>query len=114
MNGVATRRSESQSLTNPAVTALQEAYVREVIDTVNDLDNVLYEIANETEERPASQWQYHMIDFVKQYEGAKPKQHPVGMTVPYPGSDDQVFDSDADWISPVVAAASRATAARSS
>ena len=31
----------------PAVTALQEAYVRNVIDTVNDLDNVLYDICNE-------------------------------------------------------------------
>ena len=29
------------------MTALQEAYVRKVIDTVNDLDNVLYEITNE-------------------------------------------------------------------
>ena len=31
-----------------AVTALQEAYIRKVIDTVNDLDNVLYEISNES------------------------------------------------------------------
>lgn len=35
------------SLKNPAVVAQQEAYVRQVIDTVNDLDNVLYEIINE-------------------------------------------------------------------
>ena len=32
----------------PAITALQEAYVRKVIDTVGDLDNVLYEISNES------------------------------------------------------------------
>ena len=31
----------------PAVLAAQHAYVRKVIDTVNDLDNVLYEISNE-------------------------------------------------------------------
>ena len=31
-----------------AITALQEAYVRKVVDTVNDLDNVLYEISNES------------------------------------------------------------------
>ena len=31
----------------PAITSLQEAYVRKVIDAVNDLDNVLYEICNE-------------------------------------------------------------------
>ena len=36
-------------LINPGVTRLQEAYVRKVIDTVNDLDNVLYEISNENQ-----------------------------------------------------------------
>jgi len=35
------------TLALPTVTALQEAYVRKVVDTVNDLDNVLYEIGNE-------------------------------------------------------------------
>jgi hypothetical protein len=30
------------------VRALQEAYVRKVIDTVQDLPNVLYEVANES------------------------------------------------------------------
>lgn len=39
---------EVHALHVPAVTRLQEAYVREVIDTLNDLDNVLYEITNET------------------------------------------------------------------
>ena len=29
------------------VLALQEAYLRKVVDTVNDLDNVLYEVCNE-------------------------------------------------------------------
>jgi len=38
------------TLTVPAVTAIQEAYIKKVIETVNDLDNVLYEIANETGE----------------------------------------------------------------
>ena len=36
-----------QSLAIPAITALQEAYARKVVDTLNDLDNVLYEIGNE-------------------------------------------------------------------
>ena len=39
-----------------AVTALQEAYIRKVIDTVNDLDNVLYEISNESHS-DSSAWQ---------------------------------------------------------
>src|SRR5206468_1745865 len=46
INGISSGGVESQSLTNAAVTAIQETYARRVIDTVNDLDNVLYEIAN--------------------------------------------------------------------
>jgi uncharacterized protein DUF6298 len=91
---------ETHTLANPAVTAVQDAYVRKLIDTVNDLDNVLYEIANESS--PAStEWQVHMIQLVKYYETTKPKQHPVGMTAEWPAGDDGVlFASPADWISP--------------
>ena len=67
INGVSSGGTESQSLTNAAVTAIQEAYARKVVDTVNDLDNVLYEIANESGSYSTT-WQYHMIDLVKQYE----------------------------------------------
>ncbi len=38
---------EVYTLDDPAITALQKAYIRKVIDTVNDLDNVLYEISSE-------------------------------------------------------------------
>jgi hypothetical protein len=88
------------TLTNSAVTQVQEAYVHEVIDTIDDLDNVLYEIANETGSGAAVTWQAHMIDVVKQYEATKPKQHPVGMTATYPGSDSDLLASKADWIAP--------------
>jgi hypothetical protein len=89
------------TLADPAVTALQDAYVRKIVDTVNDLDNVLYEIVNEDPYSPANtEWQYHMIRLVKDYEKTKP--HPVGMTVQYPmGSDKVLCESPADWISPV-------------
>lgn len=88
------------TLQAPAVTRLQEAYVRRVIDAVNDLDNVLYEISNEAGPH-STEWQYHMIRFVRQYEAGKPKRHPVGMTFQFPGGSNQaLFDSDADWISP--------------
>ncbi len=91
---------EIHELAVPAVTAIQEAYVKKVIDTVNDLDNVLYEISNEN--HPAStQWQYHMIRFIHDYERSKPKQHPVGMTFQYKGGSNRtLFESPADWISP--------------
>ena len=85
----------------PAVTAVQEAYVRKVIDTVNDLDNVLYEIANEANAHSTA-WQYHLIDFIHAYQATKPKRHPVGMTAHLRGKVrlQELFSSHADWISP--------------
>jgi hypothetical protein len=59
------------------VSQLQKDYVQKVIDTVNDLDNVIYEIANEV---AATSWQYDMINFIKSYEATKPKQHLVYMS----------------------------------
>jgi hypothetical protein len=90
------------TLSNPAITACQEAYVRKVIDTVNDLDNVLYEISNEDSGgADDTTWQVHMIQFIKSYEAGRPKQHPVGMTQQYPqGSEAALLASPADWISP--------------
>ncbi|MCI0539886.1 MAG: DUF4038 domain-containing protein [Verrucomicrobiales bacterium] len=112
---------ETHTLQIPAVTRLQEAYVRKVIDTVGDLDNVLWEIANESGTY-SIEWHYHLIRFIKEYEKKKPKQHPVGMTFIYsrgsmkqlygsspdrilpdkakPSSMKLLFDSLADWISP--------------
>ena len=90
---------EVHTLANGAVTALQEAYVKKVIDTVNDLDNVLYEIANEAPDESIA-WQYHLIDYIKAYEAGKPKQHPVGMTGRYEWPLSDLLDSHADWISP--------------
>ncbi len=84
----------------PQLTRLQEAYVRHVIDTVHDLDNVLFEISNEN--HPASTaWQYHMIDYIHAYERTLAQQHPVGMTFQYKGGSNRtLFESPADWISP--------------
>jgi hypothetical protein len=88
------------SLALPAITALQEAYVRHVIDTLNDLDNVLWEISNESHSG-SREWQYHMIQYVQSYEARRPCQHPVGMTVAWPdGSNAALLTSAADWISP--------------
>lgn len=91
---------EVHELKVPAVTAIQEAYVRHVIEAVGDLDNVLYEISNEN--HPASTaWQYHTINFIHATEKARPKQHPVGMTFQYKGGSNQaLFASPAEWISP--------------
>jgi hypothetical protein len=92
----------AHTLANRAVTVIQEAYVRKVIDTVNDCDNVLYEVANEDTASPAdTAWQIHFINFIRTYESTKGKQHPVGMTSQWPGpSDPTLRMSPADWISP--------------
>ena len=91
---------EVHELASKAVTRIQEAYVRKVIDTVNDLDNVLYEISNENHP-PSTKWQVHMIRFIHKAEKAKPAQHPVGMTFQYRGGKNRtLFDSPADWVSP--------------
>ena len=108
----------------PRVQALQEAYMRKVVDTVRDLPNVLYEVANESSGASAAsvelpdgssiptpvgdstQWQYWVIDVVKRYEREKGyATHPIGMTMQYPVRDqskvnDVLFNSLADWISP--------------
>jgi hypothetical protein len=91
---------EVHELVVDAVTDIQKAYIRKVIDTVNDLDNVLYEISNENHPE-STQWQYAMIRYIHEYEKDKPAQHPVGMTFQYRGGANQtLFDSPAEWISP--------------
>jgi hypothetical protein len=91
---------EIHALAKPAITRIQEAYIKKVVDTVNDLENVLYEISNENHP-PSTKWQYHMIRFIKAYEKTKPRQHPVGMTFQYRGGRNKtLLDSPADWVSP--------------
>ena len=102
VNGVNGGIKAFDTLSNSTVTALQEAYIKKVIDTVNDLDNVLYEICNESDGGTAEmQWQQHMVTYIKNYEATLPNQHPVGITVPWPnGSNSALFSSNADWVSP--------------
>lgn len=91
---------ETHELVIPRITAYQEAYMRRVIDTVNDLDNVLFEISNESW-AGSKQWQYHMIRVIHEYEASKPRQHPVGMTqYEHPGNNADLFAGPEEWISP--------------
>mgnify|MGYP000860332931 CR=1 FL=1 len=88
------------SLDNKSVLARQEAYVKKVIETVNDLDNVLYEIINEG---GTVEWCYHIINYIKEVEKKMPKQHMVGLgnRVGPPMLNKLLWDSPADYISPV-------------
>ncbi|HWH03490.1 MAG TPA: DUF6298 domain-containing protein [Gemmatimonadales bacterium] len=84
----------------PKALAIQDAYVKHVVDAVGDLDNVLFEISNESDAGSLA-WQTHMVDLIHTYERTRKKQHPVGITAMYPnGSNGALFASPADWVSP--------------
>lgn len=90
----------SVTMTAPnAITAFQVAYVKKMIDTLNNLPNVLWIVS---EEAPANSvwWNNHLIALVHSYEGGKPFQHPVGYAVRQGGDDASIINSDADWIAP--------------
>lgn len=98
---VPTERILVHTLDDPKITELQKNYVRKVIETVNDLDNVMYEIANEAL-RWSRCWQYEMIDFIHETERAMPKQHPVWMSHLVPAQNESLWISDAEAVSPGV------------
>ena len=60
------------SLGNPKCFEFQRAYARKVVDTVNDFDNIYFEMANEN---PYHDWDLALCDYIKEYEKSKPKQH---------------------------------------
>jgi Family of unknown function (DUF6298) len=111
---------------DPRVRELQEAYIRKVVDTLHDVPNVLWEVANESsgggkvsvafaemlgqagtqEWGDSTAWQYWVIDTVKRHEEEMGYQrHPIGMTMQFPVPEqtrvnDPLFESRAEWISP--------------
>jgi hypothetical protein len=111
---------------DPRVQRLQEAYIHKVIDTLHDLPNLLWEVANESsgggkadpafaemlgqegtpEWGDSTAWQYWVIDVVKRHEQEQGyDRHPIGMTMQFPVPEqtkvnDPLFDSPAEWISP--------------
>jgi len=93
--------AETFDLIPKAVAEVQKAFVREVVDTVNEFNNVLFEISNESG-GTSQDWQYDLIRFVHAHEKTKPKQHPVGMTIADwspPENRTRLNASPADWVS---------------
>lgn len=76
---------------------IQAAYIRKVVDTVNDLENVLYEVINEGGER---EWDWWVVKTVRDHERTLPAQHPVGITGHGAERLESMLASPADWISP--------------
>jgi hypothetical protein len=63
------------SLGNAKALEAQQAFIRRVVDAVNECDNVLFEIANENFYN--EQWELRLCDFIHDYEKTKPKRHLV-------------------------------------
>ncbi|GEM_PF-1989478 len=82
INGLNVDRNQNRlgeeffSLDSPDVVRLQKTYIEKMVDTLNDLDNILWEICNEAPAE-AMPWQYEMLRHLKAYERHKPKQHLV-------------------------------------
>jgi hypothetical protein len=111
---------------DPPVQGLQEAYIGMAVDTLHDLPNLLWEVANESsgggkvdpafaealglpataEWGDSTAWQYWVIDTVKRHEQAMGyDQHPIGMTMQFPVPaqtrvNEPLLTSRAEWISP--------------
>jgi Putative collagen-binding domain of a collagenase len=92
----------SIAMTAPnAITRFQDAYVEKLIDTLNDLPNVLWVVS---EEAPADSawWNSHLIAHVRAYETKKPLQHPIGYGTLIRTPDKIIYDSDADFVKPQI------------
>lgn len=96
-NGSGTGR-QVHTLDVPEVVTLHEKFVKRVIDELNDLGHIIWEISNETH-KGSVEFQYHMIRLIQDYEKTKPKQHLVGMSGS-PIENEDLFASSADWIGP--------------
>jgi hypothetical protein len=82
-----------------AITDVQDSFVRKLIDTLNDLPNVLWIVSQEAP--PGSEWwNNHLIKLSRTYEAGKPLQHPIGYGVQADNKDATILNSDADWIAP--------------
>jgi hypothetical protein len=90
-------RGAVHSLTHADVNAIQADYIRKVVDTVNDLDNVLYEVINEGGQK---EWDWWVVKTIHDHERTKPKQHPVGITGHGAERLESMLASPAEWISP--------------
>jgi len=85
-----------------SINTFQDAYIRKIIDTLNDVPNVIWEIS---EEAPTGStfWQNHVISVIQSYEATKPFQHQVlypTLNVNSP-NDPSLYNSAANMVAPL-------------
>jgi hypothetical protein len=97
IKGASDVHGDVHRLGNAAVNDLQAAYIRKVVVTLNEFDNVLYEVINEGGEK---EWDWWVVKTIKEYERTKQKQHVVGITGHGAERLASMLASPADWISP--------------
>jgi len=110
--------TQASATTNPNLLAIQDAYVKKMIDTLNDLPNVIWEVS---EEQPGlsfsscsggwggassmSFWAPHILNTIKTYEASKPLQHLAGVgsmnSADFATSEPAIYSSTFDWIAPM-------------
>ncbi|MHC4797392.1 MAG: PKD domain-containing protein [Planctomycetota bacterium] len=94
---------ETHQLIISAVTNLQKDYIEHTIDQLNYLDNIVWEISNESRAFSVA-WQYQLVDHIKSYEAANygGHEHLVWMNARGDWNNSSLFSSSchADIVSP--------------
>jgi hypothetical protein len=88
--------------TNAAALDVQKALVAKTIDTLNDIDNIVWEVMNEAPTPTSADWQDTIMAYIRAYEAGKAKQHLIMMSGGGSINDNNasLLASDADIISP--------------
>jgi hypothetical protein len=102
INGLSMTMSDVFTLNNSNWVSLMDAYVDKVVDTLNDLDNVIYEVLNEAP-GSSNSWQEHVVNRIHAREASLLKQHPVGRSANDWRTTDATSNTDllagaAEWV----------------
>jgi hypothetical protein len=75
-------RAEVLTLKHPALVKIQEGFVRKVVETLNEFDNVFYEICNEPyATNVPDDWQRHIARTIAAAESGLPKRHLIAQNI---------------------------------
>jgi hypothetical protein len=82
----------------------QDAYIRQTVTTVADLDNVLFEVCNECyDTAEMNAWQTAVMALIRDHERSQSFRHPLLMSALADMNNGPLFDGAADAISPAAA-----------